>query len=76
MLNAKISPSQIYWLPKVIQRYKNDGWTDIDVRLTSFSDCVIYERADIRIEFVNSNRFLIVYIDHLGKDRVVIEGER
>jgi hypothetical protein len=75
MLNAKISPSQVYWLPKVLLKYKNLGWLDVDIRLVSYSDAIIYERPDIRIHFEKDNQFMNIYIDHLGREKFMNQGD-
>jgi hypothetical protein len=76
VLNAKISPSQVYWLPKVLLKYRNEGWLDIDVRLMSISQAKEYLQADIRIVFEKDKHTLIVYIDHLGKQVKFLNGEK
>jgi hypothetical protein len=74
VLNAKISPSQVYWLPKVLLKYRNEGWLDIDVRMISFIDTDEHLKADIRIVFEKDKDSLSVYISYIGKFSFYLNG--
>jgi hypothetical protein len=75
MFIAKLSPSQRYWLPKVLLEYQNLGWLDVDCDIRSYSKSIAYEQADIYIRFEKNDKFIIVTIDYLGKVVPILEGE-
>ena len=73
MFIAKMSPSQVYWLNKIIDKYKANKQIDVEVTMQSFSDCIVYNQSDIRIRFEKDNDYKVINIDYLGREILVTE---
>lgn len=75
MFIAKLSPSQRYWLPKVLLEYQNKGWLDVDCDIRSTSTVMVYHKPYIQIRFEKDKLYKVITIDFLGKIVVILEGE-
>ncbi|MBC7471907.1 MAG: hypothetical protein H7196_01395 [candidate division SR1 bacterium] len=78
VLNANISASQVYWLSKVLNKYKKQRWVVKSVRLFTANGLNKFDEylyCDIRIEFVNDKNFLTVYITTSIKIQYFLNGD-